>query len=355
MVFVDDVLTRLRLPCAKILLALSLFAISFLPTIAFAADKLEKSDSPTSDPARHATLVVVVGAAGDDTYAKVFDEELALWRTVAKTSDVDLHVVGDPSGKGKPENDAKPDKERLQNILAEQSSAASAESPLWLVFVGHGTFDGRAAAFNLRGPDLQAAELAAWLQDVRRPLAIVNTTAASGPFVTTLSAPGRVVITATKSGQERSYARFGRYFAKRVIDPTADLDKDDQTSLFEAFLAAGRDTLAFYKSEGRITTEHPLLDDNGDGRGVRVEFFEGSKLSKAPSGNLAADGDLARRFHLHPNSAERQLTAQQAAERDRLETAIAQLRQRKSTLAEDEYFAELERLLVLLAKLYQGP
>lgn len=321
----------------SVLLTLGAFACGFA---------CAREDSPTKT-----TLLIVLGAPGDDSYAKIFSEELASWRTVAKTSDVQLHVIGDSSEGEKPT-----DKDRLHELLARETKPGaepkSPQSPFWIVFIGHGTFDSRTAAFNLRGPDVTSAELAEWLQSCERPLAVINTTAASAPFLTALSRAGRVVITATKSGQERNYARFGRYFARRVIDPDADLDKDDQTSLFEAFAAAARDTTEFYKSEGRVATEHPLLDDNGDGRGVRDDFFDRGKPVKAPTGTGAIDGDLARRFTLNPSRAERQLSPEQIVQRDELETALEQLRRRKSELSEDEYFAELERLLIRLAKVY---
>ncbi len=309
-----------------------------------------------ADESPLSTLVVVIGASGDGSYSRVFDEELRQWRSIAKTCEAKLHIVGEAKDTDEESTDDGPsDKARLHDVLATEMSAALADSPLWLIFIGHGTFDGRAAAFNLRGPDVTASELATWLKECRRPLMVIDTTAASGPFLTSLSAPRRVIVTATKSGQERNYARFGRFFARRVIDPTADLDKDDQTSLFEAFLAAGRDTAEFYKNEGRIMTEHPLLDDNGDGRGVRVDFFTGDKLAKALTGRQSADGDIARSVHLLPHADERRLTAAQTAERDRLEDEIAALRRRKSELAEDDYYNELEKLLVKLARLYQEP
>lgn len=294
------------------------------------------------------TLIVVRGAPGEEDYEKVFAEEMKLWSQVAATSDVQPHLIGlEPPA----DKDNTSDKERLRTTIATAIKTDDA-APLWLIFIGHGTFDGRSAAFNLRGPDVTAVELAEWLKDCRRPLAVINTTAASAPFLTALSAPNRVIITATKSGQERNYARFGRYFAKRIIDPQADLDKDSQTSLWEAFHAAARDTADFYKSAERIPTEHPLLDDNGDTRGVRPEFFERGKLVKAIPGGAAVDGDLAKRFHLNPSRLERQLTAEQTARRDQLEASLAALRRRKSELPEPEYFAELEKLLVELARLY---
>ena len=43
----------------------------------------------------------------------------------------------------------------LQRILSSQSPA---DEELWIVLVGHGTFDGREAKFNLEGPDLSATE-----------------------------------------------------------------------------------------------------------------------------------------------------------------------------------------------------
>jgi hypothetical protein len=277
-------------------------------------------------------LIVVIGAAGDEEYGKMFAEEAEQWRKTAAASDVRLTLIGAEQTPDKNAAEAT-DKDRLLAAIA--AAAKSEASPLWLVFIGHGTFDGRAAAFNLRGPDLTSDALQAALKEVRRPTVVVNTTAASAPFLTALSGPGRVIVTATKTGQERNYARFGRYFAKRVIDPSADLDKDEQTSLFEAFLAAARDTAEFYKSEGRIATEHPLLDDDGDGRGVRVDFFERGKLVKRPAGETAVDGDLARRV----------------ATRDRLETELAALRRRKAELPEEQYLAELEKILVALARL----
>ncbi len=330
--------------------------IEIAAIVVIAIANLSSSMSQAADESSLSTLVVVIGASGDESYSRVFDEELQQWRSIAEACGAKLHIIGAAkNGNEEATDDGPSEKARLHDVLATEMSVALAESPLWLIFIGHGTFDGRAAAFNLRGPDVTASELAAWLKECHRPLMMIDTTAASGPFLTALSSPGRVIVTATKSGQERNYARFGRFFARRVIDPAADLDKDDQTSLFEAFLAAGRDTAEFYKNEGRIMTEHPLLDDNGDGRGVRVDFFTGDKLAKALTGQQAADGDIARSVHLLPHADERRLTAEQTAERDRLEDEIAALRRRKSELSEDDYFDELEKLLVKLARLYQEP
>jgi hypothetical protein len=292
------------------------------------------------------SLIVVVGAAGDEQYGKIFAEEADQWHGTALLSGVELSIIGNGTDKSG-------DKAALQAKLKQE--AAAGDAPLWLVLIGHGTFDGRTAAFNLRGPDVSSAELAEWLKEVARPTIIVDTTAASAPFLTALSAPNRVVVTATKSGTERNYARFGRYFAKRVIDPAADLDKDERTSLFEAYLAAARDTAEFYKGEGRIQTEHPLLDDDGDGKGVRADFFVRGKLVKKPAGESGIDGDFSRRLALKPSANDALLTPAQLTQRDELEAELAELRARKAETPEPEYFAELERLLLKLARLQVEP
>src|ERR1019366_7106008 len=128
-------------------------------------------------------------------------------------------------------------------------------------------YDGHSTKFNLRGPDISATDLAAALKPCLRPLAVIDCASASGPFINALSGPNRVIITATRSGSEVNATRFGGYLAKAIADPAADLDKDGQTSLLEAFLLASRETQQFYREAGRLATEHALLDDNGDGLG----------------------------------------------------------------------------------------
>src|SRR4029434_7395612 len=95
------------------------------------------------------------------------------------------------------------------------------------------------------------------------------------PFINELSASGRVVVTAARSGSEFNFARFGDYFSSAITDSKADLDKDDQTSLLEAFLAAAAGVKEFYLSDGRLVTEYALLDDNGDKRRTPADWSQG--------------------------------------------------------------------------------
>ena len=231
-----------RLDAAK-LIALALLLILF-------------SNSSLAQTNEQRTLILVIGAAGEPEYGGQFSAWAELWKQAAAKGGLQTSVIGMDTNN--PENDLT----RLLTVLTNEVAKPAGE--LWLVFIGHGTFDGRPAKFNLRGPDISADELAAVLKPCKRPLAVIDCASASGPFINALSGPNRVIITATRSGYEVNATRFGGYLAKAIADPAADLDKDGQTSLLEAFLFASRQVEQFYKEAGRLATEHALLDDNGD-------------------------------------------------------------------------------------------
>ncbi|MEZ6054219.1 MAG: hypothetical protein R3C02_22975 [Planctomycetaceae bacterium] len=303
----------------------------------------QASASDTPETASRATLILVQGAPGTDQYARMFDEWSQQWKAAAELGDVTVHDIG---------SDVEPSpKDVLQQVIVEASQEH--ERPLWIVLIGHGTFDGRAAKFNLTGPDVSAKELAEWLDQVSRPLAIVNCASASSPFVDQLSLTGRVVITATRSGSEVNFTRFGGFIANAIGDISSDLDKDGQVSLLEAFLTASRQTTADYEGLGQLVTEHALLDDTGDARGTTADFFEGIRTVKIPEGGETLDGHVAHQWHLIPSDEERRFPDELRPRRDELELEIALLRDRKSEMEEDAYYSSLELLLVELARLYE--
>ncbi|MFO0905115.1 MAG: hypothetical protein U0939_19065 [Pirellulales bacterium] len=293
-----------------------------------------------------ATIIVVVGAAGSPEYEEAFRKWAAQWQAAAERGAAACQVIGLTAAD---DADKKVDREQLRAAINGESSGAG---PLWLVLIGHGTFDGKVARFNLRGPDLSSGDLKEWLQATTRPLAIIDCSACSGPFLADLSGKDRAVVTATRAGSEVNFAHFGEFLAAAIGDPAVDLDKDQQTSLLEAFVAAGARLREFYAKEARLATEHPLLDDNGDRLGTPVEWFQGLRPTKAAKSGATLDGALAASLVLAPGAREQRLTVAQRLRRDELERAIAAIRSRKTQLSEDEYLQQLEPLLVELARLY---
>ena len=89
-------------------------------------------------------ILLVVGSGGTETFTKEFAETSALWIDAAKKGEALVEVIGLDS----PADGAKTDAEILKEKLASDKSPE-----LWLVFIGHGTFDQRETKFNFRGPD----------------------------------------------------------------------------------------------------------------------------------------------------------------------------------------------------------
>jgi hypothetical protein len=301
-------------------------------------------------PALHAEsglkILLVVGSGGTKDYTKEFAEISALWIDAAKKGETAIEIIGLEAPSGETPADA----ERLKQQLAAEKSPE-----LWLVLIGHGTFDQRETKFNFRGPDVTDRDLASWTDAYQGRLSVINTASASGSFIRAMSKPDRIVITATKNEGEQSYARFGRYFAEALGGiEGGDLDNDDQVSLLEAYLHASRRVADFYKSEGRIATEHALLDDNGDQLGSRSEWFEGTTPTQTASPEAKPDGDLAAQKVLVKNAFERLLSSEQREKRDDLERQVVDLRRSKKDVPESDYYTKLEALLLELARLYDS-
>jgi hypothetical protein len=339
-----------------------LLVLAWCPVSGAADDESAVDVKKPEQPAER-LVVIVRGASGTDEYGELFDSWSDRWVKSAEAGNVKAIRIG-PVG---PRNDklrlpgtseaADADRKLIEKTLGDATLHAQSKrlAELWIVLIGHGTFDGRSARFNLRGNDVSAEELKKWLEPIDCPIAIANCSSASGPFLKTLAGQNRVVMTATKTGAEINFARFGEFLSEAVGDSKFDLDKDGQTSFFEAFLSASRRTLAFYDGEGRLATEHALLDDNADGLGVRADFFRGVRLVKKVQGKATVDGRLAHKFHLVRSDSEQQLSPESRRLRDQLEQAVIQLRDRKSSFDdEDAYYAQLEKLLVDLAKAYES-
>ncbi|HEV7924994.1 MAG TPA: hypothetical protein VGR14_06540 [Verrucomicrobiae bacterium] len=290
------------------------------------------------------TLVLTIGAPGDTEYGEQFSAWAELWKQAAVKGALRVRVVGQDAAA------STDDRTRLLNVMAEEVSRPAGE--LWLVFIGHGTYDGHSAKFNLRGPDISAEELAAALKPCQRPLVVIQCASASGPFLPALSAPGRVIITATRSGYEVNFARFGGYLARAIGDPTADLDHDGQVSLLEAFLLAARQVDQFYRDQGRLMTEHALLDDNGDGLGTPPEWFRGVRAVKTAEKGKSVDGIRAHQMILGRGQSEQALSPEARARRDELEQALSALRSKKAEMKEDDYYSQLEKIMAETARLY---
>jgi len=290
-------------------------------------------------PKRDVEVLIVVGAQGTEEYGKLFDAQVTAWKDACAKASVPVNMIG----RDKAEDDAA----KLEAAITKAATKKSGQ--FWLVMIGHGTFDGREAKFNLRGPDITAKELGEWLRPLQRELVLVQTASASAGFIQPLMGKGRVIVSATKGADEVFYTRFGEHFAPAIAGlREADLDQDKQVSVLEAFLYASKKTAEFYEKEERLATEHALLEDNGDGFGTRSEIFEGVKAKESK-----ADGARAAQISLVLSDEEMKLSDEQRQKRDALERELEVLKTQRSALGEERYYAVLEKLMRALAEVYR--
>jgi hypothetical protein len=229
----------------------------------------------------------------------------------------------------------------LRRHVAGLRRTMTAEDLLFVLLIGHGTFDGVEAKFNLVGPDMEASEWARLLRGLPGRLVVVNSAAASFPFIERLSGPRRIVISATDSAAQRFDTVFPQHFVLSFGDEAADIDKNGRISIWEAFAAAAADVRRYYQQAGQLSTERALLDDNGDGVG-REAAAQGE------------DGSLASRTYLDAPIPGAPPTDEVLVEllqrRASLAAAVEELQVKKAFMQADEYAREFERVMIALAR-----
>ena len=285
--------------------------------------------------AQESHLLVITGVGGDDEHSQSFHKWATAMIDAAKKKDglPDSNIIYLSE---KPELDpkliqGKSTKENVQKAFADLAAKARPSDTVLVVLIGHGSFDGRVAAFSMPGPDLTATDFAALLGKLStQRVAFVNTSSSSGAFLPTVAAPGRVVVTATKTGGERNETRFPEYFVEAFGDESADRDRNGRVSVVEAFDYAKSKVVKAYEQEGHILTEHATLDEGG-GPGLAASLF-----LAAPQNALKVDtSDPAMRALVE--------------ERDKIEREIAALKLMKPSMDEAKYDAQMEKLLTELA------
>jgi hypothetical protein len=305
--------------------------------------------SPAAASGQDAHALIVVGIGGDSIRGARFHEwasglhdaltekhGMARERVVylGERPDVDPSRIRGPSRK-----------ENVAAAIRDIAGRTSADDPVLIVIIGHGTVNGSETMLNLTGPDLSGTELAEMLAPLpSQQLAVVSTTPSSGPLVQALSGPGRTIITATRTGQERNETWFGQYFVEAYTGDDADADKDNRISLLEAYQYAVREVARHYQEQGLLLTEHALIDDNGDSRGSGEPDLE------------SGDGMVARSFALGRVASAAGVTNTDdpvlrglLQERAEIERRLDALRARRNTMEAAEYDQQLEALLVELA------
>jgi hypothetical protein len=296
--------------------------------------------------AQQTHLLVVTGVSGDPEYSKRFHEwAVKLIDAVGKngvTRDNVIYLSEKPELAANLQPPA-PNRSTSDNVRAAFNTLREKTKPgdaVMIVLIGHGSGEGGDPRFNLPGPDLTIKDYDQLLAGLEgRKVALVNTASASGGFIEPLTARGRTVIAATRSGMERNETIFPRFFIDAYAGPGSDTDKDNQVSLLEAYTYAVKEVDRWYKEQNRLVTEHAVLDDDGDGKGTAQ-----------PDGR-SGDGRFAAAFTMKAGPAATASPELRALyeEKRQLEEKIEALRALKPKMEAAAYEKELEKLLIDLS------
>jgi len=280
--------------------------------------------------------VIVSGLVGEPDYEQRFTAAAKELEKVLKGTAADVHVDALVGG------DAT--RARLTQVLERVARDATPDDDFVLTLIGHGSYDGVEYKFNLVGPDMSAAALAALCNRVaaRRQL-VVNTTSSSGGSMPAFQRPGRAVVASTKSGTEKNATVFIRYWVEALHDPSADVDKNESVSALEAFQYADRKTAEFYTSQKRLATEHAVFEDTGKGDAVRAPANDVGEGRLLASLTLVRFGE-SQRAALDPAKRE------QLAKKEDLERRIDMLKYQKAAMSQRDYEQQLKALLLDLAR-----
>jgi hypothetical protein len=294
-----------------------LFTVSWLLLLTGSAVVAElPNDSTLAKGTKRAILVC--GLSGDAAHHKLYSETVTkLHEGLSKRlgfADVQV-LFGDESQDSDADvikSAGRATREELERSVSALGAKLQAEDALWVIVVGHSHYDGKHSWLNLPGPDIQQFDFAKLFQGLSAGQQVfMLTTPTSGFYVKPLSAKGRVVVTATETDWETNETEFPHELARVLSSPPEmkefDIDHDGTITLFDLYVTVARNLAQSYLERQLLATEHPLLDDNGDGRGteVQIDFLteeqggraKPKKLSTAPK-ITTGDGTVAKSITL---------------------------------------------------------
>lgn len=278
--------------------------------------------------AQQTHVLIISGLGGEPAYVKRFTQDAALLADAARqkwgVADSSLIVLGEDPALDPAHIKLKATKDEVARAFVTLSKRVQPGDVLLVFLNGHGSGEGAASKVNLSGVDPTAGDFATWLTGFsRQTVVFVNAASGAGDFTAVLAGPGRVVVSATRTAMERNESVFATPFVKGLTTTEADADKDGRISVLEAFTYARKEVVRTYETDNRMLTEHATLSDSAL---AKVVAFGGAAASTNPR------------------------VVALVAERQALESQVAALRARKTSMDSTAYQSQLEKLLLAIAE-----
>lgn len=186
--------------------------------------------------------------------------------------------------------DGKSTKTGIETAFSDLRTQIQSGDRFLLFMVGHATKTGDGLKFNSPGRDISGTEWAALINQISaEQMVLIFGFPYSARAVSQVSKEGRTIITACSAREGYMRSGFGNIFVNAFSDHAADVDDNGAISLLEAFLYTQKQVRTWYENDGSVQSEHPHLDDNGDGIASRKE------LPNTSDGTLAQSTYLGKR------------------------------------------------------------
>ncbi|KAA3663489.1 MAG: hypothetical protein DWQ10_00025 [Calditrichaeota bacterium] len=300
-------------------------------------------------------VLIIAGAGGTAEFDSLFFQQALELQQLLITNygygseDITVFVADSPDSARQqfPQSTAL----NVQNYFKSATSELTAQDDFFCFLIGHGSYDNEWGKFNLPGNDLRDFDYSRLLDGIHvNKILFINMASASGTFIDKISKKDRIVITATRNGFEKNATEFANQFLETLRNSkSSDLNKDGQLSATELFVATRDRVVKYYDVNKQLRPEHPLIEDDGDGFGTEMpDLQEGD-------GIIAGEIYIAQRKSTQKkiDSSSMQPVTASDMKRENILARIKALKKKKTVMNEDDYYDELENLMVKLAKLSQ--
>jgi hypothetical protein len=156
--------------------------------------------------------------------------------------------------------------ENIQKTIKSIGAATKADDRFVFYYIGQANIVAGKLRFNLPGADMTDEQLVQWIKEIKASsMLIVLDCPGSGLAAKVMSGRDRVVICSC-TDEQKYRTRFSEYFLPALVGKESDTNSDGKISVLEAFTTASRQIDDWFRQNKLLTTEIPVLDDNGDGR-----------------------------------------------------------------------------------------
>ena len=268
-------------------------------------------------------VIIVSGLGGEAEFQEGFDEQAQQIQAAALSLGLDEGQVQLLQG-------ANASKENILSAITNLNT--DSDDLLQLHIIGHGSFDGSEYKFNIPGSDITDGELANALNTESAKQMVAIMTSASGAAMESLQADNRLVITATRTGLQKNVSVFSRFWAEGADRSNADLNKNEIVSIAELYDYTLERVTDYYESENLIASEASLIEGQDN---IDADLFSLARIGQLANTSVSGEVEVL------------------LAERTEVEVKLSELSERRQSLTEDEYFGELQNLMLELGLLQQ--